>query len=133
MTETLDIKLACMSLMWGGDLPNEEMPAWIDDVSAAGYAGVATFERVLLRFIEETDFVERITDRGLSLVSVDLIIDRDFDRINRVCEVMQQLGAKHLVTIGGLAQKGADMNEIADLLNQIGEICLLYTSDAADE
>ena len=45
MSETVDIKLACMSLMWGGDLPNEEMPAWIDDVSAAGYAGVATFER----------------------------------------------------------------------------------------
>lgn len=126
MSETVDIQLACMSLMWGGDLPSEEMPAWIDDVSTAGYAGVATFERVLLRLIEETDFVERITDRGLSLVSVDLVIDRDFDRVNRVCEVMQQLSAKHLVTIGGLAQKGADMNEIADLLNQIGEIALTY-------
>jgi sugar phosphate isomerase/epimerase len=126
MSETVDIKLACMSLMWGGDLSNEEMPAWIDDVSEAGYAGVATFERVLVRFIEETDFVERIADRGLPLVSVDLVIDRDFDRINRVCEVMQQLGAKHLVTIGGLAQKGADMNEVADLLNQIGEIALTY-------
>ena len=43
---------------------------------------------VLVRFIEETDFVERIADRGLPLVSVDLVIDRDFDRINRVCEVM---------------------------------------------
>ena len=126
MNEIVDIQLACMSLMWGGDLSNEDMPVWIDDVSAAGYAGVATFERVLLRFIEETDFVEQITDRGLPLVSVDLIIDRDFDRVNRVCEVMQQLGAKHLVTIGGLAQKGADMNEIADLLNQIGEIALTY-------
>ncbi len=126
MTEAVDIKLACMSLMWGGNLPNETMPTWIDDVSAAGYAGVATFERVLVRLIEETDFVERITDRGLPLVSVDLIIDRDFDRVHRVCEIMQQLGAQHLVTIGGLAQKGADMNEIADLLNQIGEIALTY-------
>ena len=104
MSETLDIQLACMSLMWGGDLPNEEMPAWIDDVSTAGYTGVATFERVLLRLIKETDFLERITDRGLPVVSVDLVIDRDFDRVNRVCEAMQQLGAKHLVTIGGLAQ-----------------------------
>ena len=126
MSETVDIKLACMSLMWGGDLPNDEMSAWVDDVSTAGYAGVATFERVLLRLMEETDFVERITDRELPLVSVDLVIDRDFDRVNRVCEVMQQLGAKHLVTIGGLAQKGADMNEIADLLNEIGEIAQIY-------
>ena len=126
MSEIVDIKLACMSLMWGGNLPNEKMPAWIDDVLIAGYQGVATFERDLLRFTEETDFVERIADCGLPLVSVDLFIDRDFDRVNRVCEVMQQLGAKHLVTIGGLAQKGADMNEIADLLNQIGEIALTY-------
>ena len=126
MSETVDIELACMSLMWGGNLSNEEMAAWVNDVSAAGYAGVATFERELTRFIEQTDFVERITDRGLPLVSVDLVIDRDFDRVSRVCEVMQQLGAKHLVTIGGLAEKGADMNEIADLLNQIGEIALTY-------
>ena len=126
MSETLDIKLACMSLMWGGNLPNEKMPAWIDDVSAAGYDGVATFERELLRFVEQTDFVERIADCNLSLASVDIFIDRDFDRVNRVCEIMQQLGAKHLVTIGGLAKKGADMNEIAGLLNQIGEIALTY-------
>ena len=130
MSETVDIKLACMSLMWGGNLSDEEMVAWINDVSAAGYAGVATFERELTRFIEQTDFVERITDRGLPLVSVDLVIDRDFDKVNRVCEVMQQLGAKHLVTIGGLAEKGADMNEIADLLNQIGEIALTYNVHA---
>ena len=47
MSETVDIKLACMSLMWGGNLSNEEMAAWIDDVSMADYAGVATFEREL--------------------------------------------------------------------------------------
>ena len=126
MSETIDIKLACMSLIWGGNLPNEKMPAWIDDVSAAGYAGVATFERELLRFTEQTDFAERIAGHGLPLVSVDFFIDRDFDRVNRVCEVMQRLGAKHLVTIGGLAKKGADMDKIADLLNQIGEIAQTY-------
>ena len=122
----MNIKLACMSLMWGGNLPGEKMAGWIEDVTTAGYEGVATFENDLLRFTEQTDFVKRIEDYGLGLASVDLRIDDNFDRVNRVCEVMQRLGAKHLVTLGGVARKGANTDEIARLLNQIGEIALTY-------
>lgn len=122
----MNIKLACMSLMWGGNLPGEKMAGWIEDVITAGYEGVATFENDLLRFTEQTDFVKRIEDYGLGLASVDLRIDDNFDRVNRVCEVMQRLGAKHLVTLGGVAKKGANTDEIARLLNQIGEIALTY-------
>ena len=43
-----------------------------------------------------------------------------------IFEIMQILGARHLVTIGGLAKRDADMNEIAELLDQIGEIALTY-------
>lgn len=115
-----------MSLMWGSNLSNDEMPGWISDVRAAGYDGVATFEKVLIRLIEETDFVIRLDDAGLSLASVDLIIDNDLDRVKCVCEVMQNLGAKHLVAIGGLAKRGADKDEIAAVLNRMGEIALSY-------
>ena len=115
-----------MSLMWGSSLPNDGMTGWISDVKAAGYDGVATFERELIRYTNETDFVERLNDAGLSLASVDLSIDRDFDRVKRIGEIMQKLGAKHLVTIGGLAKKGADMDIIADILNRIGEIALTF-------
>ncbi len=115
-----------MSLMWGSNLPNDMMPSWVSEVNAAGYDGVATFEGELIRYTEETDFVERLHDAGLSLASVDYGIDRDFDRLKRVCEIMQKLGAKHLVTIGGLAKKDADMDMIADILNRIGEIALSY-------
>ncbi len=46
------IRLACMSLMWGqGNLPNERVQAWLNDVVKAGYDGVACFEGELLRFI----------------------------------------------------------------------------------
>jgi len=112
--------------MWGTGLSDSEMQAWISDAKAAGYSGVATFERDLTRFIDETDFVARLRDTGLSLVSVDLVIDRDFDKVKRVCETMQKLGARHLVTIGGLAERGADMGEIAAILNRIGEIALTF-------
>lgn len=111
MTNKPDIDFACMSLMWGTGLSDSEMQAWIGDVKAAGYSGVATFEGDLSRFIDQTDFVVRLRDNGLSLASVDLVIDSDFDKVKRVCETMQNLGARHLVTIGGLAETGADMDE----------------------
>ena len=126
MTNKADIDIACMSLMWGTGLSDSEMQAWISDVKAAGYSGVATFERDITRFIDETDFEARLRDTGLSLASVNLVIDRDFDKVKRVCETMKKLGASHLVTIGGVAGLGADMDEIAAILNQIGEIALTY-------
>lgn len=126
MADNNKIKLACMSLMWGPMDSAEKMTEWVDDVVAAGYEGVATFDRFLIQLTSETDFVDQIKDRGLSLASVDFKIQRDFDMLKRVCEIMQTLGARHLVTIGGLATRGADMDEIAELLDQIGEIALTY-------
>ena len=41
-----------MSLMWGTNLSDFEMQAWISDVKMAGYHGVATFESDLIRFID---------------------------------------------------------------------------------
>ncbi len=130
MTIKADINFACMSLMWGTDLSDFEMQAWISDVKMAGYHGVATFESDLIRFIDKTDFILRLSDNGLSLASVDLVIDRDYDKVKRLCETMQNLGAKHLVMIGGLAKIGADMDEIAAILNHHGEIALTYNVHA---
>jgi sugar phosphate isomerase/epimerase len=122
-----DIKVACMSLMWGkGRLPTESVPAWLDDVVAAGYDGAAVFDRELLRFTQEMDFHGLLTEHNLALVSVDYTIDRDSDRLRRVCELMQSLNARHLVTIGGLATRDTDPAEIAPLLNEIGETALVY-------
>lgn len=126
MSEDRKSKLACMSLMWGPVGCAEKMRGWIDDVAAAGYDGVATFDRDLVQLTRATDFVCQITDKGLRLASVDFTIDRDFDRLRQVCEIMQKLGARHLVTIGGLAQRGADMDEVAGVLDHIGEIALTY-------
>lgn len=126
MSHKQNIKLACMSLMWGAVDTVYKATAWLDDTAAAGYEGVATFDRFLLQLTDEMDFERTISDRGLQLASVDIQIQRDFDRLKQVCEIMQKFGARHLVTIGGLAQRGADMNEIAELLDQMGEIALTY-------
>ena len=120
------IKLACMSLMWGPVDSIEKARAWMDDTAAAGYEGLATFDRFLLQLVEEMDFAREIEDLGLSLASVDFRIEPEFDKLKQVCEIMQKMGAQHLVTIGGQARRGADMNEVADLLDQIGEIALTY-------
>jgi sugar phosphate isomerase/epimerase len=117
------IRLACMSLMWGqGNLPNERVRPWLNDVVQAGYEGVACFEGELLRFLRDLPFAALLQQLGLGLASVDFIIDRDFDRLRRVCEAMQSLGCRNMVLLGGLARRDADFAEIADLLNQIGEI-----------
>src|SRR4028118_2364270 len=83
------IRLACMSLMWGqGNLPNERVQPWLNDVVQAGYEGVACFEGELLRFLRDLPFAASLQQLGLELASVDFIIDRDFDRLRRVCEAM---------------------------------------------
>ena len=75
MTETQNIQIACMSLMWGYDLPNERLDGWLADVSAAGYQGAATFENELLRWHKGMSLAERLADRGLGLASIDWIIN----------------------------------------------------------
>ena len=67
MTAAPPIKLACMNLMWGCNVPTERMVAWLGDSAAAGYEGVATFDRDLIRFTAEGDFRQRLADLNLQL------------------------------------------------------------------
>jgi sugar phosphate isomerase/epimerase len=121
------IRLAVMSLMWGQRTDSiDGVRAWLDDAVEAGYAGIACFDGQLLRISEEIDLAAELRDRDLSLASVDYTIDRDSDRLRRVCEIMKSLGAHHLVTLGGLAKRNAPMDEIATLLNEIGDVALEY-------
>ena len=129
----MDIKLACMNLLWGqkpADLAEpaaaDQTRAWMTDIAQAGYDGFALFDELLLGLAGTRSFARLVEETGLQLASVDYRIDRDFDRLRRLCEIMQRLGACHLVTIGGLAQRGADMEEIAELLDAIGEVALEY-------
>lgn len=55
MAEEHKIKLACMSLMWGPIDSREKATGWLDDIIAAGYDGVATFDSVLLELADESD------------------------------------------------------------------------------
>ncbi|NQZ70507.1 MAG: sugar phosphate isomerase/epimerase [Lentisphaeria bacterium] len=122
-----EIKLACMSLMWGMcNLANDQVPQWIDDIKAADYDGVALFDGELRRMTDEIDFKSLLNDHGLSLASVDYFIDNDNEHLHQVCEIMQSYKSRHLVTIGGLATPEADPQEIADILNVMGEIALTY-------
>ena len=123
---TPNIRLACMSLMWGWDLPVEKLAAWMGDVKTAGYDGVATFAHELARLAADAGLRSRMKDLNLALASVDWFIDRDWDKLAATCEIMQSMGARHLVALCGLAKKGADPQEIADILNQAGEIALSY-------
>jgi sugar phosphate isomerase/epimerase len=123
----LNIRFAAMSLMWGAaNLQEHQITAWLNDVQAAGYDGIACFDAELLRFLANSEFRNQLTEHGLSLASVDYILEKDIDRFKHVCELMQSLGCQQLVAAGGMARRGAAMNEIADLLKQLGEISLSY-------
>ena len=126
MLEKNKIKLACMSLMWGPIDSPKKATDWLNDIIASDYDGVATFDSFLLKLTDDMDFEHQLNDRDLKLASVNISIQRDFDRLRATCEIMQKLGAQHLVTVGGLATRNADRHEIAELLNQIGEIALTY-------
>lgn len=116
-----------MSLSWGRcDLATEEMLRWLDDVVEAGYDGVALFDGELVRFMQESDFDDLLKERNLSLASVNCSVSRDFDSLREICESMQSLDGRHLVTIGGLSTPDADPAEIAGILDEIGEIALGY-------
>lgn len=115
-----------MSLMWSYGLPDEDMPGWVDDVAAAGYEGVATFSKVLLRLVAETDFRSRLAGHGLSLASVDTRVTDDLDEIRCACEVMSDMDAAHLVAIGGLAQRGVELGRVAEWLERMGEVSLEF-------
>ena len=122
-----DVKVACMSLMWGrGNLAIGDLPRWLDEVVEAGYDGVSLFDGEFLLFMQESDFCGLLKDRNLALASVDYSIDRDSERLRGVCELMQSLNARYLVTIGGLATRAVDPAEIATVLNTIGETALAY-------
>ena len=126
----MDIKLACMSLMWGWEWDQSLLTTWIDDVTYAGYDGVACFDGQLTGSFGKLDFAERIKDNNLQLISVDYMIDRQWDRAKEVCATMQEYGAKYLVTIAGLATREADPQEIADILSRLGEIALEHNVHA---
>ena len=129
----MNVKLACMSLLWGPKAAHlaepdgaERTRAWMSEIARAGYDGFAVFDELLLGLAGTPYFDRLVEETGLQLASVDYVIDRDFDRLRRVCEAMQRLGAPHLVTIGGIAQRGADMDQIAELLDAMGEVALQY-------
>ena len=99
----MDIKLACMSLLWGqkpADLAEpagaDQTRAWMTDIAQAGYEGFALFDQLLLGLAGTGYFARLVEETGLKLASVDYLIDRDFDRLRRVCEIMQRLGALSL-------------------------------------
>lgn len=126
MQEKPNIRIACMSLMWGGETTEAMLEKWLGEVSQAGYEGVATFDRHLIAFCRDLSFTQRLSDLGLELASVDWEISRDFDSLRELCQLMQSMNCHHLVCLSGLATKQADFREVADVLDQTGQIALEY-------
>ena len=126
MAKKPNIRIACMSLMWGFETTDEMLTKWLSEVVQAGYEGVATFSKMLVPFCRELSFVQRLSDLGLELASVDWEVSRAFDSLGEVCELMQSMNCRHLVCLGGLAKPEANFREVADVLNHIGQVALEY-------
>ena len=126
MARTPNIQIACMSLMWGFETTDTMLTKWWHEVVEAGYEGVATFSKMLAPFCGELSLAQRLSDLGLELASVDWEVSRDYESLRRVCELMQSMNCCHLVCLGGLASPQADVREVAEVLDQIGQISLEY-------
>ncbi|MGJ3242279.1 MAG: sugar phosphate isomerase/epimerase family protein [Opitutales bacterium] len=127
MVDVAPIRFACMSLMWGFELPEDRVGLWLDEIKGAGFEGASLFEDLLLR-LGPDGLGPLLESRGLSLVSVDYFPDRDRDRLERICSMMRELKALHLVPIGGLTGRkhGLSPGQLGGLLNEIGAVAQTF-------
>jgi sugar phosphate isomerase/epimerase len=74
--EKKPLSLACVSVMWGLlPLPEDRVDDWLDS-AAAGYEGISTFDRDLLRLLAERDLESRhdlCTEVGAGLCDWDAV------------------------------------------------------------
>lgn len=128
-----DIKLAAMSLMWGGPVDDRFVP-WLEQVKQIGYDGIAGFSDAKWNeaYVEKPKFFKGlIDDHGLELGSLNSGVVVDFDWYRKVCSFMQQVGCKHLVLMRGMGHQDGDLKALGALLDRIGEIALDYGVRAA--
>jgi len=123
----LNIQLAAMTITWANP-SNEDLSTFFSEVKTAGYTGVAGFaEGNWETYIDNPDDFRRpLNDYGLSLASLDIKVHRDLDFYRKTCNFMAQFDCKHLVCLGGVDTTVDNYVELADVLNDIGEIALEY-------
>ena len=125
--EVVNIKVSCMSLMWGKfNMRSFEAAEWLDDIAEAGFEGGGLHYSELIRFMDELDFPSLLRERNLSIAAVYYLADPDLTQLRETCELMRELGAHHLVTGGGVATRDANPADVARVLDQIGETALEY-------
>ena len=121
------ISLAAMSLLWNN--PNgDKLEPWLDEVKAAGYDGVAGFAEWGWQdyLAKPAEFGRLLANHGLKLASMDIGVHANFDQYRQACRFMAELGARHLVCLGGWGKEPADFAALGGLLNRIGEIALEF-------
>jgi sugar phosphate isomerase/epimerase len=109
-----------MELMWG-DVSGARFEAWLDEVRALGFEGVAVRSMYVQPFLSEPRaFAELLKKRKLALAGVYLRIDEAPAQLDAICAFMNQTGCSDLILYGGTAATEAERAAAAKNIDALG-------------
>ncbi|MBI3832592.1 MAG: TIM barrel protein [Planctomycetes bacterium] len=113
-------RFACMELMWG-DVAGACFEAWLDEVRALGFEGVAVRSLYVQPFLAEPRaFAELLKKRRLALAGVYLRIDEAPAQLEGLCAFLKQNGCADLILYGGTAATEAERAAAAQQIDALG-------------
>lgn len=144
------MEIGCHTITWGGvvgdpvgvtsvkDLfyrANGSMAQALEDIAAAGYAGVEMFDGNIAGYGEDVGRLRELLERAnLQLISVyaggnfiyDEILPEELHRIAQAADLARRSGATHLVVGGGARRwdgtRESDYLQLAKALDQVTDI-----------
>jgi inosose dehydratase len=127
----MEVKLGHVAHTWG-QIPLIDI---VKEVSKIGYKGIEFFSKDISSFYDNPEeFNELLLSYGLVLSSLYYIgncidqtkRDHDLQEAARAADFVKALGASHLILSAASSEFKSDIDYkvMADILNQIGEMCL---------
>jgi len=118
------IRLASHAISW--NIPRgDRVETWLDEVSAAGFEGIAIFGMQVQDWLDDYEtFARLLAQRGLELAAVTCFLGDSAEEAERVMQFMARAGAVHLAFTDFFTD--LTPQEAADILNERGRTAQQY-------
>jgi sugar phosphate isomerase/epimerase len=118
------MKVAISSAFW--DNPSgRSLSPWLARMSALGFDGVTLFTNYWVwgdTVRDGQSLHVELNRHQMQLASLVSGVHLDFERYRHLIGVLQALGCRHLVLIGGSGRESGDRRALAGVLNRVGRI-----------
>ncbi|MCZ7646467.1 MAG: TIM barrel protein [Planctomycetota bacterium] len=114
------LRFACMELMWGG-VEGAKFPLWLDEVTVAGFEGIAVRAGTLQPFLDAPETLRgMLRERGLGLAGAYLRFDEAEAKLDTLCGLLRRLDCGDAILHGGRAASERDRLEAAIRIDALG-------------